>query len=455
MFGSVKNIHFVGIGGIGMSGIAKVLFNLGFSITGSDIYESETVVELENMGIKVFIGHKKENVRTAHVVVYSSAVKSDNPEIMQARKQDIPVIRRAEMLGELMRFKYSIAVSGTHGKTTTTSIVSHMLKKTGFDPTSIIGGKITNGSNAGIGKGDYLVAEADESDKSFLKLYASSIIVTNIDADHLDFYRDLTAIKKAFLEFIEKLPFYGVAILCYDSDGVKDIIPFIRQRKITYGITGGDIVAYNIEKIPWGHRFNVKYKEKELGSFVLNVPGIHNIVNTLAAIGIGLELAIPIEAMKSSIQSFPGVSRRLEIMGKTRDILIINDYGHHPTEIKSVLSTLNEEFPDRRKVVLFQPHRYTRTHFLLEKFGISFTGADYVVITDIYSAGEAPIPGVSGGDVARKVLETLDVDVEYLYGLDKENIAHRLKNILKQGDILIILGAGDIWKTGKRLLEIL
>ncbi|HZX60734.1 MAG TPA: UDP-N-acetylmuramate--L-alanine ligase, partial [Candidatus Methylomirabilis sp.] len=401
-----RHIHFVGIGGAGMSGIAEVLHNMEYVVTGSDLKASDVTRHLEQLGIRVSIGHRPEHVQGADVVVRSSAVALDNPEVAAARQHLIPVIPRAEMLAELMRLKYGVAVAGTHGKTTTTSMLATVLAHGGLDPTIVIGGRLRGlGSNAKLGKGDFLVAEADESDGSFLKLSPTLAVVTTIDAEHLDYYRDLTHIQEAFLQFINKVPFYGSAILCLDQENIQALLPRVEKRFITYGLrTQADITAREIMLQGMGSEFVVVARQEVLGKFRLRVPGIHNVSNALAAVGVGLDLTIEPAAIREALEEFAGVERRFQVKGEARGIVVVDDYGHHPAEIRATLDAAKEGF-GRRVVVVFQPHRYTRTKYLLRDFSTAFYQADVVIVTEVYAAGEAVIPGVSGRQIAEGALE--------------------------------------------------
>ena len=442
----VKHIHFVGIGGIGMSGIAEVLSNLHYEVSGSDAKESATTKRLETLGIKVSIGHKKENVVGSNVVVMSSAVKKDNVEISEALKEKIPVIPRAEMLAELMRLKYGIAVAGAHGKTTTTSIVAAVLTTGGLDPTIIVGGKLKKlNTNAKLGQGKFLVAEADESDGSFIKLSPTITVITNIDKEHLDYYENLEEIKKSFVSFANKVPFYGVCILCLDEPNVQSIIPRIEKNYMTYGINSNAAVrGYDIRNDESGTTFNVNYGGRELGEFTTHLIGIHNVYNTLAAIAVGLELEVDMDKIKQAVSEFDGVQRRFEIIKNANGIMIVDDYGHHPTEIQAVLKSAKERYKNNI-YALFQPHRYSRTKTLLDEFSKSFYYADNVIITDIYPAGEDPIEGISAERLVEEI--RLHGHTSCVYMSDKEKITAYLKETLKSGDMLITLGAGDIFKV--------
>jgi UDP-N-acetylmuramate--alanine ligase len=455
MYRKGKHIHFVGIGGIGMSGIAELLLNLGYKISGSDLQESETTCRLESLGGKVHIGHDAAWIEGADVVVTSSAIAADNPEVTAAVNSLIPVIPRAEMLAELMRLtKFGIAIAGSHGKTTTTSMIAWLLAEAGLDPTVVIGGKVDclGGTNAKLGQGDFLIAEADESDGSFLKLTPVLEVVTNIDLEHLDFYSSIEQIKSVFLEFIDKIPFYGAVILCLDDPHVASILPEIKKRILTYGLTSqANIYAKTITNTGLITKFEVCRESEILGEITLSLAGVHNVYNALATVTVGLELDIPFTAIAAALQSFSGVQRRLQIKGERRDITVIDDYGHHPTEIRATLSALRDAWPSRRIVVLFQPHRYSRTKALAEEFYTAFHEADILLLTEIYSASEAPIPGITS--------EAL------LDGIKKHGHRHaylepnfnglldKTMEIIAPGDLVLTLGAGNIWHAGEKLLQ--
>lgn len=445
-----------------MSGIAEVLLNLGYMVSGSDMNESEVIQRLRKAGGHITIGHSSSNVKGAQVVVISSAVSQDNAEVVAARESSIPVIQRAEMLAELMRLKFGIAVAGAHGKTTTTSMVASVMAAAGLDPTVVIGGKLNSiGSNAKLGQSEFLVAEADESDGSFLKLSPTIAIVTNIDAEHLDYYKDLDGIKKTFINFINKIPFYGVAILCADNENVRAILPFIEKRYMTYSVQGkADITATEIVTENGKSEFRVLYKGIDAGRFVLPVPGLHNISNALTCIGIAIELDIKIDDVRKALRDFSGVERRFQIAGRinspensgrnSEDVLIVDDYGHHPTEIKATLSAAKEGW-GRRTVVLFQPHRYTRTRDLMQEFAGSFDNADILIVTSIYPAGEKPVEGINSERLCDAIREHGHKDVVFIP--DKNDICSYIKKIIMPGDMIITLGAGDIWKTGRQILQ--
>ncbi|MGC1453662.1 MAG: UDP-N-acetylmuramate--L-alanine ligase [Nitrospirota bacterium] len=452
MFKKIKHIHFVGIGGIGMSGIAEVLLNLGYKVTGSDMKESDTTERLKKLGSEIFIGHRAENVSSPHVVVISSAVKSDNVEVIAAREKQIPVIPRAEMLAELMRLKYGVAIAGAHGKTTTTSMVATVLAAGGIDPTVVIGGKLNSlGTNAKLGQGEFLVAEADESDGSFLKLSPTIGVVTTIDEEHLDYYKDIHEIKEAFLAFINKVPFYGVSILCLDQPHIQALIPFVQKRYLTYGMSSqADYQARDISLKPLGSAFKVLHHTLDLGWFELSVPGVHNINNSLAAIAVARELDVDLEVIRKALKNFSGVQRRFQIKGEVGGITIVDDYGHHPTEVKATLAAAAAGM-ERRVVVVFQPHRYTRTQHLLEEFFTAFNQADALVVMDIYAAGEKPIPGVTGQALYEGIKKYGHKDVTFIS--DREKIVEHMASVLKKGDLMITLGAGDVWKLGEQVVE--
>lgn len=484
MFRKIQHIHFTGIGGSGMSGIAEVLLNLGYKVSGSDMNESDVIQRLRKAGGHITIGHSGSNVKGAQVVVISSAVSHTNAEVIAAKEASIPVIQRAEMLAELMRLKFGIAVAGAHGKTTTTSMIASVMASAGLDPTVVIGGKLNSiGSNAKLGQSEFLVAEADESDGSFLKLSPSIAIVTNIDAEHLDYYGDLETIKKTFVNFINKIPFYGVAILCADNENVRDILPSIEKRYMTYSIKRkADITATDIKIENGKSGFRVLFKGVDMGKFVLPIPGMHNISNALTCIGVALELDINIDDVRKALREFSGVERRFQIVGKIstnessvsealtnanenpplslkggmgglslgEDILIVDDYGHHPTEIAATLSAAKDGW-SRRTVVLFQPHRYTRTRDLMNEFAGAFDNADILIVTDIYPAGEKPVEGVTGERLCNEIRKHGHKDVVFIP--DKNDIPGYIHEIIMPGDMIITLGAGDIWKIGRKILE--
>ncbi|MCS7258078.1 MAG: UDP-N-acetylmuramate--L-alanine ligase [candidate division WOR-3 bacterium] len=459
MFEKIKSIHFVGVGGIGMSGLALVLKNMGYQISGSDISKTSLTKYLESQGIKIYYTHAPQNIQNASVVVYSSAIKPDNPEIKYALSRKIPVIPRAEMLAELMRMKYSIAVSGTHGKTTTTSMIGTILEYAGYNPTVIVGGKFLGmKSGAKIGTGKYLVAEADESDRSFLLLYPTISVVTNIEKDHLDFYKNLSEIKKAFLLFVNKVPFYGASIICNDCKNVRSIIPHIKREFITYGIKyQADIQATNITYCDLRTNFTINYKGQSY-EINLNVPGEHNVLNALAAIAVGLKLDIPFKTIKDALNNFTGIHRRLEKKGEKNNIIIFDDYAHHPTEIMATLKTLRLNYPNHKIIVIFQPHRYTRTLKLGLSFGSAFIYADLIIVTKIYPAQENPIPNVSSHIIVnaiKKFNQKHNKKIPVVYKKSFTEIIDFVKEIVKPNNIIITIGAGNIWQVGEELLKVL
>ncbi len=453
MYHKKYHIHFVGIGGIGMSGIAELLLNLGYKVSGSDLRYSDITRNLEELGGTLFEGHAENQIEGADVIVTSSAVKPDNPEVLAARQLSVPVIPRAEMLAELMRLKYSVAIAGAHGKTTTTSIVASVLGEGGFDPTVVIGGKLKSlGTNAVHGQGDFIVAEADESDGSFLKMSPTIAVVTNIDREHLDYYHDLDNIKGVFLNFIEKVPFYGLAVLCLDNESIQDLIPKIKSRFTTYGMSSqADFQARNVQFEGMTSRFTVYHFGERLGEIMLNLPGVHNVLNSMSSIAVGVELGIPFDRIKQALETIEGVQRRLEIKGETKGIVVVDDYGHHPTEIKTTLQAARESWPDRRIVVVFQPHRYSRTQALFDEFTRAFYQSDLLVVLPIYAAGEKEILGTDGHSLYKGIKAHGHRNVVF-----KENFqatVDYLDEVSKAGDILLTLGAGDVLKVGEMALE--
>ena len=451
VFHKIERVHFVGIGGIGMSGIAEVLINLGFKVTGSDVRRTDITERLESLGAVVFQGHNEENIIDSDVVVVSSAVRPDNPEVKKARELFIPVIQRAEMLAELMRMKYSVAVAGAHGKTTTTSLVSSILGHAGLDPTCVIGGRLNSlGSNAKLGDSKYLVAEADESDGTFLLLFPTIAVATNIDLEHLDFYKDINEIKAAFLAFLNKVPFYGVNIICIDNANIQSIIPMLKRRYMTYGLSKqADLRADSISYEGFLTRFRVIYKGYDLGEIELTLPGIHNVVNALAACGVAIELDVPFRTIQEALKNFSGIHRRLEIK-YDGDIKLIDDYGHHPTEIKATLSAIRRMWKDRI-IVAFQPHRYTRTQGLIEQFATSFNEADILILTEIYAASEDPIEGISGSNLAEKIRMSGHKNV--IFAPTREDVVQKIIENAKAGDLVLTLGAGDLYRIDEKLVS--
>jgi len=452
LFGKVKTLYFVGIGGIGMSGIAEVLLNLGYRVSGSDLKLSEVTDHLQSLGARIVEGHRAENLGQVDVVVTSSAVQDGNPEVAAARERKIPVIRRAEMLAELMRMKHGIAIAGTHGKTTTTSMVGQVLTRGGFDPTLVIGGKVRMlGSNAKLGAGQYLVAEADEFDRSFLKLTPVVAVITTIEAEHLDCYKNIEEIQRAFVEFANKVPFYGAVVACLDERGVQAILPRLERRCITYGLSPqAQLQARDVAFDGMDTSFAVHNGSGRLGTVHLKVPGVHNVKNALAAVAVGLDMEMPFPDIAQGLADFSGVYRRFEIKGERGGVLVIDDYGHHPTEIEATLKAAKDAF-GRRVIAVFQPHLYTRTRDFHREFGSAFHQADVLVVTDIYPARESQIPGVTGELVARAARELGHRQVVYVD--DKARIPEELEKLARPDDIVITLGAGDIYKYGEQYLK--
>jgi len=456
MYKKTQHIHFVGIGGIGMSGIAELLLNLGYTVSGSDLRDTAITRRLAGLGGKVHTGHQGEWIAGADVVVISSAVRENNPEVQAARTAHIPVIPRAEMLAELMRLKkYGIAVAGSHGKTTTTSMVGWLLAEAGLDPTVVIGGKVNSlGTNAKLGEGEFLVAEADESDGSFLKLSPVLEVVTNIDLEHLDHYHDIEEIKAAFLAFIEKLPFYGAAVVCLDDAHVASVLAQIRKRVITYGLTSqADVHARAV--VPQGltSTFELCRNTEVLGEITLNIPGQHNVYNALAAISVALELEIPFAVIRAALKTFSGVQRRLQIKGEVEGVMVIDDYGHHPTEIRATLAAMRSAWPRRRLIVMFQPHRYSRTAGLFKEFGTAFHEADVLLLTEIYAASETPLEGISGSALLQEIKLHGQKNAHFI--AEVESLASTVRALVQPDDIVLTLGAGNIYQAGEELLRIL
>jgi len=453
-FGKAKHIHFVGIGGIGMSGIAELLLNLGYEVSGSDMKDSAMTRRLAVLGGKIYAIHKRENIEGADVVVYSSAVPENNPEILEAVERFIPVIPRAEMLAELMRLKYGVAVAGAHGKTTTTSMIASILNSGKLDPTVVIGGRldIWGGSNAKLGQGDILVAESDESDGSFMALSPTIAVVTNIDFEHMDHYGDMDALRRTFMDFINKIPFYGLAVLCMDNEEIQGIIPYLKKRYLTYGMASqADVRARDIDRGKLEISFELIYMDRSLGRVVVGMPGLHNVLNALAAISVGLELNMDIQDIKRGLLSLGGLARRFQVKGEKNGILILDDYGHHPTEISATLETARDCWPERRLIVVFQPHRYTRTQMLYDRFVISFNQAEILILSPLYPAGEDAIDGVNTEWLYKGIREHGHRDV--MMGQGQDHILKILMDLITPGDVIITLGAGDIHRVGEKLLE--
>lgn len=454
MFSTVKRIHFVGIGGIGMSGIAEILIDQGFQVSGSDLSENENTFHLSNLGAKIFIGHNEENIKDAEVVVYSSAVNvNENPEIIEARKNGIPVIRRAEMLAEVTRLNYCLAISGTHGKTTTTSMIGLILIKAGYDPTVIVGGRLKDfgGTNARLGKGNWIVVEADEYDRSFLQLLPTIAIVNNIEAEHLDIYKDIEDLENTFTQFASKVPFYGFVALGVDSPGVKEIVPNLNKKVVTFGISPNcDYFAKNIENDGTNTTYDLYENSNFIGKIKLSVPGIHNVKNSLAAITIARKMGIKFDIINAALGDFTGVYRRFDIKGERNGIKVIDDYAHHPTEIQSTLEAARKGW-DRRIIAIFQPHTYSRTLSFYKEFASSFDNADILVITDVYPSREKPIEGVTGELIANQAKKYGHKNVIYIPNFD--DITSTVMAILKENDIVITIGAGSIYKIAEQIFQ--
>ena len=450
----IQQVHFVGIGGIGMSGIAEVLLNLGYRISGSDTKETEITRRLSQLGCRIAYDHRKENVQGANVVVISSAIRGYNPEIQEAKEQMIPVIPRAEMLAELMRMKYGIAVAGTHGKTTTTSMAATVLAHAGLDPTMVIGGRLNSlGSSAKLGEGEFLVAEADESDGTFLKLSPTIAIVTNIDPEHLDYYDDIEHLKRTFVEFINKVPFYGSSILCLDHENVRSLIPAVEKKYITYGLDReAHLRGKRITPRGWGIAFEAWWQDRLLGTVSLKMPGLHNVYNALATIACGIELEIAFRIMQEALEDFAGVQRRFQLKGEAAGVTVIDDYAHHPVEIRVTLEAA-KGLGERRIIALFQPHRYTRTRDLFDEFLSAFAQAEVLFITDIYPAGEEPIPGVTTEALFQEMEKRGGTELHYVP--NRERLVEKVLPTLRSGDIVITLGAGNIWEVSETLVEAL
>ncbi len=451
MFRHSKKMHFIGIGGIGMSGIAEILVNLGYEVSGSDLKDSEQTKRLESMGVKVCIGHFPSNIQNYHVVITSSAIDHTNPEIIEAQKRKIPIIHRSEMLAELVRLKHGIGIAGTHGKTTTSSMLASVLNDAGINPTAIIGGKVLNfGSNARAGEGKYIVFEADESDGTFLNLLPSIGIVTNIDADHLDYYKYFEGLKDAFLSYINHIPFYGYSVLCIDDTVIREMLSKIERPYYTYGFSeDADFTAYDVKRDNGFTCFSCSYKGNKVGDFRLSLLGNHNVSNALAVIAVALELGVSYEALRNGLENFRGVGRRLEKIGEKKGICFYDDYGHHPTEIKATLAALKNL--NRRIVVIFQPHRYSRTRLLAEEFGQSFVNADEVFFTEIYPAGEEPVTGVSSDLINKAMIKHEGREAVIIEKF--EDIPFAVKPHLQQGDIVLTLGAGDVYKACQMIID--
>lgn len=458
MFAKIQQIHFVGIGGIGMSGIAEVLLNLGYKVSGSDLKTSAVTERLAALGAIIFEGHRAENIVGAEVVVASSAISAENPEVAEARIRHIPVIQRAEMLAELMRLKYGIAVAGMHGKTTTTSMVAAVLAGGGLDPTVVVGGRVDAlGSNARLGKSHYLVAEADESDRSFLKLSPILAVITNIDREHMDCYRNMGDVKRAFLDFMDRVPFYGMVVVCNDDPQLRRLLPQVRRRAVTYGTRRGSDFHIKVDQPvrmegaerPLG-RFRVTYRGLDLGEFRLHVPGVHNILNATAAIAVGIGLDLTADQIRAALETFRGVDRRFQLRGKTAGVTVIDDYGHHPTEIRATLAAARQ--CGYKKIhVVFQPHRYTRTRDLMDDFATAFHDADSLCVLDIYAASEQPIEGVTSAALVNYIKEVGGHEARYVPSFAEA--VNAVTSLAQDGDMVLTLGAGNVSQLGPLVLE--
>src|SRR5216684_4387424 len=462
MFAKIQRIHFVGIGGIGMSGIAEVLLNLGYKVSGSDLKSSAVTARLAGLGATVFEGHAAENVTGAEVVVTSSAIAPENPEVVEAHNLHVPVIRRAEMLAELMRLKYGIAIAGMHGKTTTTSMVAAVLAAGGLDPTVVVGGRVdAMGSNARVGNSEYMVVEADESDRSFLKLSPVLAVVTNVDREHMDCYRNMREVKRAFLEFMDRVPFYGAVVVCNDDPQLRRLFPQIRRRTVSYGTRRGSDFHIKLgkagfksavaseERQPTSH-FHVTFGERDLGEFRLHVPGVHNVMNATAAIAVGVGLDIEVDDIRAALENFRGVDRRFQLRGKAAGVSVIDDYGHHPTEIRATLAAARQ-CGFRRVHVIFQPHRFTRTRDLMDEFTTAFADADTLCLLDIYPASEKPIEGITAEALASRIAGAGKLDVAYAPSFS--DAVATVAAHAQPGDMVLTLGAGSVWQLGAMILE--
>jgi UDP-N-acetylmuramate--alanine ligase len=458
MFAKIQHIHFVGIGGIGMSGIAEVLLNLGYKVSGSDLKKSAVTERLASLGATIFEGHAAENVSGAEVVVASAAIARENPEVGEALKEHIPVIQRAEMLAELMRLKYGIAIAGMHGKTTTTSMVAAVLAGGGLDPTVVVGGRVdAMGSNARLGKSQYLVAEADESDRSFLKLSPILSVVTNIDREHMDCYRNMRDVKKTFVEFMDRVPFYGMVVACADDPMLRKLLPEVQRRIVTYGTRRGSdflIKAPTAVRVVSDarplNRFHVTYRKQNLGEFTLHVPGMHNVLNATAAIAVGVGLDIQVDQIRAALDQFRGVDRRFQLIGQVNGVSVIDDYGHHPTEIKATLAAARQCGFGKIHVV-FQPHRYTRTRDLMDQFATAFGDADSLFVLDIYAASEKPIEGISADVLAQTIREKGSRDARYASSF--QDAVSSAASAAQAGDMILTLGAGSVSHLGTMIVE--
>lgn len=455
LFGRTNQIHMVGIGGIGMSGMAEILLHKGYKVTGSDQSESDTTERLEKLGATIYFGHAASNIKGADVVVYTSAVKAEeNEETREAIANQIPVIKRSEMLAELMRMKYGIGIAGTHGKTTTTTMTGHVIQDGHFDPTIIVGGRVHSfdKTNAVVGKGDIIIVEADEYDRTFLSLTPNIAVITNIEAEHLDIYSDLDDVKGAFTDFANKVPFYGAAIVCLDDPEVRSILPDIKRRVITYGYNPQAMIrATKVSHETNTSTFTVVSDEQVYGTIKLMAPGDHNVKNALAAIAVGTELEVPFEQIKSGLERFRGVFRRFQIKLNSEELIVIDDYAHHPTEVQATIQAARDGWPDRRIIAVFQPHLYSRTEQMYKEFGLSFFNAEVLIVTEIYPSREKPIEGVTGKLISDTAKNYGHKAVHYLD--DKEQLADKLMKVIEDGDIVITMGAGDIYKFNQKFVD--
>lgn len=457
VFGRTKHIHMVGIGGIGMSGIAEILLIRGYTISGSDNSESETTDRLKELGATIYKEHEASNIEGSDVVVYTSAVKAtENIETREAMARQIPVIKRSEMLAELMRMKYGISIAGTHGKTTTTTMTGHVVQDGGFDPTIVVGGRVHSfdKTNAVVGKGDIIIVEADEYDRTFLRLSPSMAVITNIEAEHLDIYKDLDDVKEAFIEFANKVPFYGVVIVCLDDANVRSILPEIDRRSITYGFNPqARLRAIDVKQNAFKSTFTILFENKELGKVSIHSPGEHNIKNALASVAVGLELGMKFKKIKSGLERFQGVFRRFQPKLEQENLIVIDDYAHHPTEVKATIEGARVGWKDRRIVAVFQPHLYSRTQQMYREFGLSFFDAEVLVVTDVYPAREEPIEGVTGKLISDTAKQYGHRNVHYVE--DKTRLPEKLNELVQDGDIVITMGAGDIYRYGEQFADII
>jgi UDP-N-acetylmuramate--alanine ligase len=457
MFFTARRVHFVGIGGSGMCGIAEVLLNLNYGVSGSDLRLSPVTERLQRLGARISEGHDAANVGDAEAVVVSSAVRADNPELVEARRRQIPVIPRGEMLAELMRLKYGVAVAGSHGKTTTTSMVAALLAAAGLDPTLVVGGRLNSvGSNARLGKGDFMVVESDESDRSFLHLTPILAVVTNIDREHLDHYGTLEELQRAYVEFANRVPFYGAAIVCRDDENIRQVIPNLRRRVLTYGMEGGrpeaDLIIHDVVCSHFESRFQLRLQGRELGEFALRVPGKHNVLNAAAAIAVGLELKIDPATIRAALASFQNVDRRFQVRGEVEGVTVVDDYGHHPTEIRATLAAARD-CRYQRVFAIFQPHRFTRTALLMDEFADCFRACDCLYVMDIYAASEPPIEGVTAETLVERIRIGGFGEVSYHPAV--ETILSDLSRNVRPGDVVLTLGAGNVWQVGEQFLELM